>query len=84
MEFFGGVFGVNVILLEILERKMKNVVLWEGVSFVNNIKYESDCLWVWKVYNIGFGKIVFWSKFDVFVIEKEMFLIVDFGNERIM
>lgn len=63
---------------------MKNVVLWEGVSFVNNIEYESECLWVWKVYNIGFGNIVFWSKFVVFVIEKEFFLIVDFGDERNM
>ena len=84
IESSGGVPGVNVTLSEIPERKTKNAVSWEGVSFVNNIKYESDSLRVWKAYNIGPGKIVPWSKFDALAIEKEMSLIVDLGNERIM
>ena len=48
MESSGEVPGVNVTLSEIPERKTKNAVSWEVVSFVNNIKYESDCLRVWK------------------------------------
>ena len=57
---------------------------WEGVSFVNNIEYESECLRVWKAYNIGPGKIVPWSKLDAPAIEKEFSSIVDLGNERNM
>ena len=70
----GGVLGVNVTLSEIPERQTKNAVSWEGVSFVNNIQYESDCLQVWKAYNIGPGKIVPWSKFDAPVRNKPMVL----------
>ena len=84
IESSGGVPGVNVTLSEIPERQTKNAVSWEGVSFVNNIEYESDCLRVWKAYNIGPGKIVPWSKFDVPAIEKELSSIVDLGNERSM
>ena len=84
IESSGGVPGVNVPLSEIPERQTKNAVSWEGVSFVNNIEYESDCLRVWKAYNIGPGKIVPWSKFDVPAIEKELCSIVDLGNERSM
>ena len=79
-----GVPGVNVTLSEIPERQTKNAVSWDGVSFVNNIEYESDCLRVWKAYNIGPGKIVTWSKFDVPAIEKELSSIVDIRNERSM
>ena len=69
---------------EITEKQSKNAVSWEGVSFVNNIEYESECLRVWKAYNIGPGKIVPWSKFDPPAIEKELSSIVDLGNERNM
>ena len=44
----GGVPVVNVTLSEIPERPTKTAVSWEGVSSVNNIQYESDCLRVWK------------------------------------
>ena len=37
---------------------------------------------MWKAYNIGPGKIVPWSKFDVPAIEKELSSIVDLGNEK--
>ena len=84
IESSGGVPGVNVTLSEIPERQAKTAVSWEGVSFVNNIQYESDFLRVWKAYNIGPGKIVPWSKFDVPAIEKELSSIVDLGNERSM
>lgn len=84
IESSGGVPGVNVTLSEIPERQTKTAVSWEGVSFVNNIQYESDFLRVWKAYNIGPGKIVPWSKFDVPAIEKELSSIVDLGNERSM
>jgi len=56
IEFSGGVHGVNVTLSEIPERQTKNAVSCEGVSFVNNIGYESDFLRLWKAYNIGPGK----------------------------
>ena len=83
-ESSGGVPGVNVTLSEIPERQTKNAVSWEGVSFVNDIQYESDCLQAWKAYNIGPAKIVPWSKFDAPAIEKELSSIVDLGNERSM
>ena len=84
IESSGGVPGVTVTLSEIPESQTKNAVSWEGVSFVNNIEYESKCLRVWKAYNIGPGKKVPWSKFDAPTIEKELSSIVDLGNERNM
>ena len=84
IESSGRVPGVNVTLLEIPERQTKSAVSCQGVSFVNNIQYESDCLRVWKAYNIGPGKIVLWSKFGVPAIERELSSIVDLGNERSM
>lgn len=80
----GGVPGVIVTLSEITERQTKNAVSWEGVSFVNNIEYENECLRVWKAYNIGPGNIVPWSKFAAPAIEKELSSIVDLGDERNM
>jgi len=56
IESSGGVHGVNVNLSEIPERQTKNAVSCEGVSFVNNIGYESYFLRLWKAYNIGPGK----------------------------
>jgi len=42
-----------------------------GVSFVPNIGYENDCLWVWKAYNICPGKIVPWSKNDAVCLQSK-------------
>ena len=80
----GGVPSVTVTLSEMQERQTKNAVSWEGVSFVNNIEYESQCLRVWKANNMGPGKIVPWSRFDAPAIAKELSLIFDLGNERNM
>ena len=82
IESSGGVPGVVVTLAEMPESQTKKSVTWEGVSFVNNIQYESDCLRVWKAYNIGPGKSVPCRKFDSPAIEKELPSIVDLGNER--
>lgn len=83
IESSGGVPGVVVTLADTPEPQTKKAVTWEGVSFINNIQYESDCLRVWKSYNIGPGKIVPWSKFDApAAVLQETSSLVDLGNER--
>ena len=38
---------------------------WDGVNFISNVQYSEDGLRVWRAYNIGPGKLIPWSKFDV-------------------
>lgn len=82
IESSGGVPGVVVTLAEMPESQAKKAVTLEGVSFVNNIQYESNCLRVWRAYDIGPGKIISWSKFDALGVDHECYSIVDIGNDH--
>ena len=42
----------------------KKTVTWDGVSYLNNFQQNSDGLNVWKVFDIGPGKLLPWRKFD--------------------
>ena len=54
----GGVSNVNVTLCEsIASPKMPSLKV-EGVSLLNNVKYEDDGIRVWRAYNIGSGKLI--------------------------
>ena len=65
IESFGGVPGVKVKLCSTLSSSVKKQVKWDGASFISNIQYSKDGLRVWRAYNIGPGKSIPWSKFDV-------------------
>lgn len=36
------------------------IIKWEGVSLFNNFKYEDSGICVWRVFNVGLGKLILW------------------------
>ena len=62
---FGGVSDVKVKVCNPPPSTVRKPLKWEGVSFISNIQYSEECLRVWKAYNIGPGKRLPWSKFNV-------------------
>ena len=39
-------------------------VKWEGVSLLNNFKYEESGIRAWRAFNVGPGKLIPWSQFE--------------------
>lgn len=39
-------------------------IKWDGISLFNNFEYDEIGVWVWRVFNVGFGKVVLWEKFE--------------------
>ena len=39
-------------------------VKWEGVSLLNNFKYEESRIRAWRAFNVGPGKLIPWSQFE--------------------
>ena len=39
-------------------------VKWPGISKVNNFEFTSEGVKVWRVYQVGEGKLLPWSKFE--------------------
>ena len=54
----GGVSAVNVTVCESIAAPNMPSLKVEGVSLLNNIKYEDDGIRVWKAYGIGSGKLI--------------------------
>ena len=42
-------------------------VKWEGVSLLNNFKYEEKGIRAWRAFNVGPGKLITWSQFVGFL-----------------
>lgn len=54
----GGVSAVNVTLCESIASHDMPSLKVEGVSLLNNVRYEDDGIRVWKAYGIGSGKLI--------------------------
>ena len=54
----GGVSAVNVALCESIASPDMPSLKVEGVSLLNNVRYEDDGIRVWKAYGIGSGKLI--------------------------
>ena len=39
-------------------------VKWDGVSLLNNFKYEENGIRAWRAFNVGPGKLLPWSQFE--------------------
>ena len=64
IESRSGIQGVRVMLCDTPSVPQLEPLKWEGVSFVNNISCEND-MKVWREYNIGQGKFMEWSEFNL-------------------
>ena len=40
-------------------------VKWEGISFLNNMKFSADMIRVWRAYSIGAMKLKLWKDFNM-------------------
>ena len=81
IESSGGVPGVVVTLAAAPQQQSRKNLTWDGVSFINNVEYNSEGMTVWKAYNIGPGKLVPWGKFQA-SFEEELTLIVNDESEQ--
>lgn len=81
IESSGGIPGVVVTVAETPQRQTGKNLTWDGVSFINNVEYNSEGMKVWKAYNIGPGKVVPWSKFNV-CVDDQPSLIANHETEQ--
>ena len=65
IESRSGIQGVRVMLCDTPSVPKLEPLKWEGVSFVNNISYCENGMKVWREYNIGQGKFIEWSEFNL-------------------
>ncbi len=75
IESRSGIQGVRVILCDASSVPTLEPLKWEGVSFVNNISYCKNGMKVWREYNIGQGKFLEWSEFNLPRLKQFPFLI---------
>ncbi|CAB3998470.1 Hypothetical predicted protein [Paramuricea clavata] len=57
IESQGGVSGVRVTLCGPQGDEVPFPVKWEGISFLNNMKFSKEGIRVWRAYGIGPGKL---------------------------
>ena len=60
-----GIPGVRVMLCDPPTVPKSEPFKWDGVSFINNISYSNDGIRVWQEYDIGEGKFIKWSEFNL-------------------
>ena len=65
IESSRGVRGVTVKLCSPPNVPSNKSFKWEKVSFVSNLYYEQEGIRTWRAYDIGPGKGIPWTKFDV-------------------
>ena len=52
-------------------------VKWDGVSLLNNFKYEENGIRAWRAFNVGPGKLLPWSQFEGVLQVPETLEVVD-------
>ena len=65
IESQGGVPGVRVKLCGPQSDEVPFPVKWEGISFLNNMKFSKEGIRVWRAYGIGTGKLKLWEDFGI-------------------
>ena len=65
IESQGGVPDVRVKFCGPQSDGVSFPVKWEGISFLNNIKFSKEGIRVWREYGIGIGKLKLWEDFSI-------------------
>ena len=65
IESQGGVPGVRVKLCGSQSDELPFPVKWEGISFLNNMKFSKEGIRVWRAYGIGTDKLKLWEDFGI-------------------
>ena len=56
-------------------------VKWEGVSLLNNFKYEESGIRARRAFNVGPGKLIPWSQFEGVLQIPEVLEVMDFPSQ---
>ena len=65
MESAMGVHSVSIKVCSPPNSPSNKSIKWEKVSYVSNIQYNHDGIRTWRAYDIGPGKFIPWTKFNV-------------------
>ena len=65
MESSEGIPGVRVTLCGPQSSEKPPTIKWDGASFLNNMEYTKDGIRVWRAYNVGKGRFITWSEFNI-------------------
>ena len=60
-----------------LDTSVTPPVKWEGVSLLNNFKYEESGIRAWRAFNVGQGKVIPWSQFEGVLQIPEVLEVLD-------
>lgn len=52
-------------------------IKWDGISLLNNFEYEETGVRAWRAFNVGFGRVVPWAKFERLMKQPEKLEILD-------
>ena len=58
-------------------------VKWDGVSLLNNFKYEENRIRAWRAFNVGPGKLLPWSQFEGVLQVPETLEVVDPPSQKL-
>ncbi|CAH3148966.1 unnamed protein product [Pocillopora meandrina] len=58
-------------------------VKWDGVSLLNNFKYEENGIRAWREFNVGPGKLLTWSQFEGVLQVPETLEVVDPPSQKL-
>ena len=58
-------------------------VKWDGVSLLNNFKYEKNGIRAWRAFNVGPGKLLPWSQFEGVLQVPETLEVVDPPSQKL-
>jgi len=65
MESSGGIPGVRVTLCDPQSSEKPPAIKWDGVTFLNNMEYTMGGIRAWRAHNVGKGKFIPWSEFNI-------------------
>ena len=58
-------------------------VKWDGVSLLNNFKYEENGIRAWRAFDVGPGKLLPWSQFEGVLQVPETLEVVDPPSQKL-
>ena len=57
-------------------------IKWDGVSLLNNFKYEENGIRTWRAFSVGPGKLIPWSQFEGVLQVPETLQLVDPPSQK--
>lgn len=67
LEFYGGVRGCRIVVVEVDVVKVVKMVEWKGISVLFNFEFFVFGIRVWKVYVVGKGQMFLYDEVGRFL-----------------